>query len=66
MNVIVNESVVAVAAESSIEQLLKTLDKPLKGSALAVNQNIISRSQWADYKLCEGDQISLFQAIAGG
>lgn len=66
MNVIVNERVIAVAQECTLEQLLGTLDKPLTGSALAVNQNIISRSQWAEYKLCEGDQISLFQAIAGG
>ena len=32
----------------------------------AVNLEIISRSLWAEYKLCEGDQIALFQAIAGG
>ena len=66
MNVTVNESVVVIDEQSSLEQLLISLDKPLKGSALAVNQKIISRSQWAEYKLCEGDQISLFQAIAGG
>jgi sulfur carrier protein len=66
MNITVNENVVVVAQECTIEQLLISLDKPLTGSALAVNQNIISRAQWADHKLCEGDQISLFQAIAGG
>ena len=66
MKVIVNESVVEIAEQSSLEQLLISLDKPLKGSALAVNLNIISRSKWAEHKLCEGDQISLFQAIAGG
>lgn len=66
MNVTVNESVVTVIQECTLEQLLLQLDKPLSGCALAVNQNVISRSTWADYKLCEGDKISLFQAIAGG
>ena len=55
MNVIVNESVVAVAENTSIEQLLKTLDKPLKGSALAVNQNIV-RSKIKRYSFGESYQ----------
>lgn len=66
MNITVNGSALEIAANSTVEALLKSLDKPLNGSALAVNENIIRRSQWAEYKLCDGDNISLFQAIAGG
>ncbi len=66
MNIIVNDSVVDIARDSSIAALLKILDKPLHGSAIAVNQSIVSRCQWAEYRLAEGDKISLFQAIAGG
>jgi len=66
MNITVNGSELEIAANSTVEALLKNLDKPLNGSALAVNENIIRRSQWAEYKLCDGDKISLFQAIAGG
>ncbi|MCG6200748.1 sulfur carrier protein ThiS [Psychromonas antarctica] len=66
MNVIVNGNIFEIAPNSRIEGLLKSLDKPLNGSALAVNGEIISRTKWAEYRLCEGDNISLFQAIAGG
>jgi len=66
MNVTVNDSALEIAENSSVEALLKKLDKPLNGSAVAVNHNIIRRSQWAEYRLCDGDKISLFQAIAGG
>jgi len=66
MNITVNEKAMLLEPNSSIEQLFISLDKPLKGSALAVNQKVINRSKWAEYKLCEGDKISLFQAIAGG
>ncbi|WP_435235506.1 sulfur carrier protein ThiS [Psychromonas sp. PT13] len=66
MNVVINENKLEITTGSNIEQLLVSLDKPLTGSALAVNQKIIRKQDWAKYILCEGDQISLFQAIAGG
>ena len=66
MNVNVNEQKLELPENSTVEQLLIFIDSPLKGSAIAVNQQIISRSRWAEYKLNSGDQISLFQAIAGG
>ncbi|GLS90884.1 thiamine biosynthesis protein ThiS [Psychromonas marina] len=62
----VNEQPIELDQQANIEQLLTFLDSPLKGSAIAVNQKIISRSEWANYKLQENDQVSLFQAIAGG
>ena len=66
MNIFVNDQPITIPVDANIEQLLAHLESPLKGSAIAVNQNIVSRSKWADYLLNEGDQISLFQAIAGG
>lgn len=66
MKLFVNERVITIPADCNIEQLLALLESPLKGSAVAVNQHIISRSTWAEYKLNEDDQIALFQAIAGG
>lgn len=66
MKINVNEKQVEVNALCSIEQLLIQLDSPLKGSAIAVDQKIIKRSEWATYQLQENAQVSLFQAIAGG
>lgn len=66
MKIFVNEQAVELAENSNLDQLLTLLDKPCKGTAIAVNQAVISRAKWADLTLNEGDQISLFQAIAGG
>ncbi|MCP4321156.1 MAG: sulfur carrier protein ThiS [Alteromonadales bacterium] len=66
MKITVNENIVQLDDLCNIEQLLIELESPLKGSAIAVNQKIISRSEWANYQLQENDQVSLFQAIAGG
>lgn len=66
MNIQVNEEALELVDSMTIEQLLTYLEKPLIGSAIAVNQKVISRSDWAEYIINEGDNISLFQAIAGG
>ena len=66
MKITVNENLVQLDEQCNIEQLLIVLESPLKGSAIAVNQKIISRSEWGNYQLKENDQVSLFQAIAGG
>ncbi len=66
MKITVNENIVQLDDLCNIEQLLAVLESPLKGSAIAVNQKIISRSEWGSYQLKENDQVSLFQAIAGG
>jgi len=66
MKIQVNEQHIDVPAEMTLEQLLVHLNKPLIGSAVAVNQTVINRTQWANAAINEGDNISLFQAIAGG
>ena len=66
MQVIVNQKKIEVDDKCNIEQLLLRLGKPLQGSAIAVNQEVISRRQWCEYTLSDGDKLSLFQAIAGG
>ena len=66
MKIQVNDQPLELAENTTVEQLLLQLDKPLIGSAVAVNQSIITRSNWATTTINEGDNISLFQAIAGG
>ncbi len=66
MKVSVNEQSLEVPTGCHIEQLLTMIERPLNGTAVAVNQTIVHRQSWAETVLNEGDQISLFQAIAGG
>lgn len=46
--------------------LLATLNQLKPGVALALNQQILPREQWQQQIVQEGDQILLFQVIAGG
>jgi len=66
MKISVNDSDYAFDAAITLDELLLFLKHPQSGSALAVNQVIVPRPRWAKYLLKDGDNIVLFQAIAGG
>lgn len=66
MQIQFNDQPVPCPDGSSLSQLLEQLSISQSGCALAVNQTIIPREQWSQYLLRDGDQILLFQAIAGG
>lgn len=66
MRVTVNDSPIDIKAETTIHQLLQQLDKSPLGMAIAINQVIQPRTGWHNYSLQNGDNILLFQAIAGG
>ena len=66
MIISVNNQKITLAAPVNLQELLNHLNQENKGIALAVNQQIVSRSQWQTHTLNEGDQITLIKATAGG
>ena len=47
-------------------QLLETMALPERGVAVAVNNTMISREEWKNYSLSEGDNILIIKAACGG
>lgn len=66
MNLIINDELHCFEQTLTLSQLPEMLQLELTGSALAVNQVVIPRHRWPTYWLADGDNILLFQAIAGG
>ncbi|CAH0532253.1 Sulfur carrier protein ThiS [Vibrio stylophorae] len=66
MQVYVNDQAVELALASTLQQLIEQLSVPAHATAAACNGSIVPRSQWSETILNDGDQIALFQAIAGG
>lgn len=66
MNVVVNDELHHFAEPMTLHALFSLLALSSVGSALAVNQVIIPRDNWPSHLLKDGDQVLLFQAIAGG
>lgn len=61
-----NDQIMVLPDSISLEAFLNQHHKNQMGCAVAVNQIIVPRDRWGDYQLKNGDQILLFQAIAGG
>lgn len=66
MHIILNDSPHEIESTLTVEALLSTLHALKPGMAIAVNQQIIPQDQWSLMALHEGDNVLLFQAIAGG
>ncbi len=77
MQILFNDQPMQCVAGLTVHELLKQLDQQQAGAALAINQlqagaalainqQIVPREQWAQHIVQDGDQILLFQVIAGG
>ena len=66
MRIHFNDEPMQCAGNLTLEILLEQMRVLKPGIALAINQTIVPREQWETHLLNDGDQILLFQAIAGG
>lgn len=66
MRIHFNDEPMQFADDLTLASLLEHLGLLKPGIALAVNQTIVPRELWQARMLHDGDQILLFQAIAGG
>ncbi len=66
ITVLVNDVAKQVEERCTLTSLQQQLELPTHGCVFAINDQIIPKGLWPTKILNEGDQISLFQAIAGG
>lgn len=65
MKVSVNNKEVETGA-TTLSQLTEELSLPAQGIAVAVNNRMIPRAEWAEYALSEGISILVVKAACGG
>jgi thiamine biosynthesis protein ThiS len=51
---------------STLAQLIERLGMKQDRVAVELNRNIVSRDQWADTNLAEGDQLEIVHFVGGG
>ncbi|SUT97289.1 thiamine biosynthesis protein [Actinobacillus lignieresii] len=66
MQIFINNQPFDVAENTSIQTALALSQANLQGVAVALNQQIIPKSEWQNYLLQEGAKLTVFKAIAGG
>jgi sulfur carrier protein len=67
MEVTVNQQSYSVSDDCSLKQMIdNVLLLPVNGIAIAVNQEIIAKSNWANHMLKAGDHLTIIKATQGG
>ncbi len=67
MNIFVNDKAQEVNTQANIGDLLTSLNlASQKGIAIAINNNVIPRTEWNTHTLREEDKVMLIRATQGG
>lgn len=66
MHIILNDEQHPLTEGTTLAQLLTELEQDKPGVAVALNREVVARSQWVERQLAPNDNITLFHAIAGG
>lgn len=65
MQILLNHKELQTEA-ASLDALIASLNLPSAGVAAAVNNKLVPRTQWADFKLEEGANVTIIKAACGG
>ena len=66
MKLSVNHQAVEADAGETLAGLLQRMSVPAEGVAVAVNNRVVPRSEWAATPLHEEDRITIIRAVCGG
>lgn len=66
IQILINGQNHEVEAPTSLNRLLKDLKIDLKYTAIALNEEVIPRSQTMEKNIQNGDRIEIIRAVAGG
>lgn len=66
MKVQVNNKEVNLTDASTLTQLAEQLELPVAGIAIAVNNQMIPRTEWDRFVLHESDNLMIIKAACGG
>lgn len=66
MNIEINGESKAINSPTQLDQLIEQMVTDPKGLAVAVNNTVIPRNNWADTPLNEADKVLLIRATQGG
>ena len=66
INIKVNNTIHQFQTASSLATILNELEIMTNGIAVAINQNIITKTDWNTQALNEGDEILIIKATQGG
>ncbi|OGP13514.1 MAG: thiamine biosynthesis protein ThiS [Deltaproteobacteria bacterium RIFCSPLOWO2_02_FULL_50_16] len=66
LNIFINNELKSVEKQIDLKSFMTSLPLPHASVALALNGEVVPRSQWSKTPLKEGDHIEILQAVGGG
>jgi len=66
LKVVVNNKEVEISDESTINDLISEMNMPDRGIAIAINNEVIPKENWAGFKLIKETRVTLIKATQGG
>lgn len=66
ITIIINGEPRELAEDLDLESLIEHLSLPHKLIAVELNNNVISRSEWAAVKVNDGDKLEVVHFVGGG
>ena len=68
MRIYLNGEELEVPEGITISELIKSLNIQMRevGFAVAVNEEVVSKSKYESYKLSEGDRVEIVHLVGGG
>ena len=66
INIVVNGNKHRVEDKSYLDEFLHEFLKEAKGVAVAMNQQVIPKSQWSECILKDNDELVIIKAVQGG
>ncbi|WP_433165338.1 sulfur carrier protein ThiS [Kribbella sp. CA-247076] len=62
----VNGTATSVPPDRSVAELVREYSDRETGIAVAVNQTVLTRAEWAGTLLTDGDRVEIVSAVQGG
>lgn len=66
MKIQVNNKETELTQGNNVASLAQQLELPQQGVAVALNNRMIPRNQWAEQEIKEGDNLVIIKAACGG
>jgi sulfur carrier protein len=66
LSVALNGERLEIPLRATVADVISALGCGSRGIAVAVNSQIVPRSQWGSVELLEGDRVEVLHAVAGG
>jgi sulfur carrier protein len=66
MNIVLNGEARRLEEAITLRGLIESLELTGKRLAVEVNEEVVPRSQHAEFRLCNGDHVEIVHAIGGG